>query len=214
MNSVACEMPMSGAYCSSLESCLCSKFSEPQSKDGVNSFGGLGATLIDSLDTLFIMGLDEQFQKAKEWVATSLDFNKNYDASVFETTIRKRFNDKEDERQFIAFALAHAYFGHCWSLKRTYKVWNASLEWPRADIGYELRAFKILGNYEAAKVGFGAGKNMKTSTARAVYVCPFVDGGIKSVALSVGGWFFDQVGVNAIDCPYPCDNTCHNLVFK
>ncbi|KAK9121763.1 hypothetical protein Syun_019380 [Stephania yunnanensis] len=60
----------------------------PQSKDGVNSFGGLGATPIDSLDTLFIMGLDEQFQKAKEWVATSLDFNKNYDASVFETTIR------------------------------------------------------------------------------------------------------------------------------
>ncbi|KAK9112218.1 hypothetical protein Scep_019737 [Stephania cephalantha] len=60
----------------------------PQSKDGVNSFGGLGATLIDSLDTLCIMGLDEQFQKAKEWVATSFDFNKNYDASIFETTIR------------------------------------------------------------------------------------------------------------------------------
>ncbi|KAK9168696.1 hypothetical protein Syun_000836 [Stephania yunnanensis] len=38
----------------------------PQSKDGVNSFGGFGATLIDSLDTLFIMGLEEQFQKAKE----------------------------------------------------------------------------------------------------------------------------------------------------
>ncbi|KAK9157082.1 hypothetical protein Scep_003656 [Stephania cephalantha] len=32
--------------------------------------------------------------------------------------------------------------GHCWSLKRTYKVWNASLEWPRAGIGYELRAFE------------------------------------------------------------------------
>ncbi|KAK9106450.1 hypothetical protein Syun_022461 [Stephania yunnanensis] len=37
----------------------------------------------------------------------------------------------------------------------------------------------ILGNYDAAKVGFGAGKNMKTSIARAVYDCPFVDGGIK-----------------------------------
>lgn len=61
---------------------------QPQSKNGVNSFGGLGATLIDALDTLYIMGLDEQFQKAKEWVANSLDFNKNYDASVFETTIR------------------------------------------------------------------------------------------------------------------------------
>ncbi|KAK9132104.1 hypothetical protein Scep_011632 [Stephania cephalantha] len=35
-----------------------------------------------------------------------------------------------------------------------------------------------------------------------------------SVALSVGGWFFDRVGVSAIDCPYPCDNTCHNLVSK
>lgn len=39
---------------------------QPQSKDGVNSFGGLGATLIDSLDTLYIMGLDEQFQRARE----------------------------------------------------------------------------------------------------------------------------------------------------
>ncbi|KAK9086919.1 hypothetical protein Syun_029313 [Stephania yunnanensis] len=35
-----------------------------------------------------------------------------------------------------------------------------------------------------------------------------------SVTLSVGDWFFDRVGVNAIDCPYPCDNTCHNLVSK
>ncbi|KAJ7962682.1 alpha-1,2-Mannosidase [Quillaja saponaria] len=61
---------------------------QPQSKNGVNSFGGLGATLVDSLDTLYIMGLHEQFQKAREWVANSLDFNKDYDASVFETTIR------------------------------------------------------------------------------------------------------------------------------
>ncbi|EPS74039.1 mannosyl-oligosaccharide 1,2-alpha-mannosidase, partial [Genlisea aurea] len=60
----------------------------PQTKNGVNSFGGLGATLIDALDTLYIMGLDEQFQRAREWVALSLDFNKSYDASVFETTIR------------------------------------------------------------------------------------------------------------------------------
>lgn len=39
---------------------------QPQTKDGVDSFGGLGATLIDALDTLYIMGLDEQFQKARE----------------------------------------------------------------------------------------------------------------------------------------------------
>ncbi|KAJ4962716.1 hypothetical protein NE237_022655 [Protea cynaroides] len=61
---------------------------QPQTMNGVNSFGGLGATIVDSLDTLFIMGLKEEFQKAREWVANSLDFNKDYEASVFETTIR------------------------------------------------------------------------------------------------------------------------------
>ncbi|KAL1197415.1 Mannosyl-oligosaccharide 1,2-alpha-mannosidase MNS2 [Cardamine amara subsp. amara] len=61
---------------------------QPQTKDGVDSFGGLGATLVDALDTLYIMGLDEQFQKAREWVASSLNFDKEYEASMFETTIR------------------------------------------------------------------------------------------------------------------------------
>jgi mannosyl-oligosaccharide alpha-1,2-mannosidase len=61
---------------------------QPRTKDGTDSFGGLGATMVDSLDTLYIMGLDEQFQKAREWVASSLDFDKDYDASMFETTIR------------------------------------------------------------------------------------------------------------------------------
>lgn len=36
----------------------------------------------------------------------------------------------------------------------------------------------------------------------------------KGIALSVGDWYFDRVGVKAIDCAYPCDSTCHNLVFK
>lgn len=60
----------------------------PQSRRGSNDFGGLGATIVDSLDTLYIMGLQDQFQKAKEWVATQMTFDKHYDASVFETTIR------------------------------------------------------------------------------------------------------------------------------
>lgn len=34
--------------------------------NGVNSFGGLGATLVDSLDTLYIMGLEDEFPKARE----------------------------------------------------------------------------------------------------------------------------------------------------
>lgn len=61
---------------------------KPQSKTGVNQFAGLGATIVDSLDTLFIMGLQKQFIKARDWVAENLDFNKHVETSVFETTIR------------------------------------------------------------------------------------------------------------------------------
>ncbi|KAK3022175.1 hypothetical protein RJ639_045370 [Escallonia herrerae] len=38
--------------------------------------------------------------------------------------------------------------------------------------------------------------------------------GNKGIALAVGDWYFDREGVKAIDCAYPCDKTCHNLVFK
>ncbi|KAL2536903.1 Pectin acetylesterase 12 [Forsythia ovata] len=36
----------------------------------------------------------------------------------------------------------------------------------------------------------------------------------KAVAIAVGDWYFDRANIEAIDCPYPCDKTCHNLVFK
>ncbi|KAL4603964.1 hypothetical protein ACB092_10G161500 [Castanea dentata] len=36
----------------------------------------------------------------------------------------------------------------------------------------------------------------------------------KGIAESVGDWYFDRIQVKAIDCAYPCDNTCHNLVFN
>ncbi|KAL2231339.1 pectin acetylesterase 12-like [Sesamum indicum] len=36
----------------------------------------------------------------------------------------------------------------------------------------------------------------------------------KPVAIAVGDWYFDRASVKAIDCAYPCDRTCHNLVFK
>ncbi|TKS82440.1 Mannosyl-oligosaccharide 1,2-alpha-mannosidase IC [Collichthys lucidus] len=41
-----------------------------------NMFGGLrGASIIDSLDTLYIMGLMDEYNDAREWVQTSLDLN-------------------------------------------------------------------------------------------------------------------------------------------
>ncbi|EIE24199.1 glycoside hydrolase [Coccomyxa subellipsoidea C-169] len=60
----------------------------PLTQNGKNSFGGLGATIVDSLDTLWLMGLKDEFKAARDWVVNELSFNKFYEASVFETTIR------------------------------------------------------------------------------------------------------------------------------
>ncbi|XP_054867316.1 mannosidase, alpha, class 1B, member 1b isoform X2 [Amphiprion ocellaris] len=49
---------------------------------------GLGLTLIDALDTMWILDLKEEFEEAKSWVATELTFNKNVDVNLFESTIR------------------------------------------------------------------------------------------------------------------------------
>jgi len=53
-----------------------------------NNWLGMGATIVDALDTLWIMDLKDEFKKARDWTAEKLDFDKNMDISVFETTIR------------------------------------------------------------------------------------------------------------------------------
>eukprot|EP00731_Ephydatia_muelleri_P031967 Em0023g474a len=65
----------------------------PMSKRGHSAsvFGttAMGATIVDSLDTLYIAGLTEEFNRATEWVKSSLDISKVYsDVSVFEYNIR------------------------------------------------------------------------------------------------------------------------------
>ncbi|ETW05195.1 hypothetical protein H310_04188 [Aphanomyces invadans] len=56
-------------------------------------WGDLGVTLVDALDTLYIFGMTDEFQRARDWVATGLDFThlgKDGDKiSVFEITIRE-----------------------------------------------------------------------------------------------------------------------------
>ncbi|CAG8705119.1 241_t:CDS:2, partial [Dentiscutata erythropus] len=61
----------------------------PLSHSGSNlSNTGIGFTIVDSLDTLLIMDLKEEYEHARDWVANSLDFNVDGDVNVFETTIR------------------------------------------------------------------------------------------------------------------------------
>ncbi|KAJ1648852.1 mannosyl-oligosaccharide alpha-1,2-mannosidase [Dispira simplex] len=50
---------------------------------------GIGYTIVDSLDTMLIMGLDKEYQEARDWVVQHLDFDVvGLPVSVFETTIR------------------------------------------------------------------------------------------------------------------------------
>ena len=42
---------------------------------GVFGIERLGATIVDSLDTLYIMGLTTEFQEARDWVAQNFSIN-------------------------------------------------------------------------------------------------------------------------------------------
>lgn len=60
----------------------------PKSKKGKNSFGSLGATIVDSLDTLWLMDLKDRFDDARGWIENHMRFDRNQGYSVFETNIR------------------------------------------------------------------------------------------------------------------------------
>jgi|ERR1711936_473650 len=67
---------------------------KPVSKSGNSAtvFGSseAGATIVDSMTTLYIMEMDEEFIKAKEWVADNLDLARlmKYEVNIFEINIR------------------------------------------------------------------------------------------------------------------------------
>lgn len=48
----------------------------------------LAITLIDSLDSLYLLGFDLEFENAINWVISNMEFNKDLDVQVFETNIR------------------------------------------------------------------------------------------------------------------------------
>lgn len=58
----------------------------PISHNGSNltSAGGIGYTIIDTIDTMLIMGLDNEYHRARQWVEKRLDFNKDGNFNTFE----------------------------------------------------------------------------------------------------------------------------------
>ncbi|KAF9155382.1 mannosyl-oligosaccharide alpha-1,2-mannosidase [Linnemannia schmuckeri] len=49
---------------------------------------GQGFTIVDSLDTILLMGLKDEFEEAKAWVRDELTFDQEGEVNLFETTIR------------------------------------------------------------------------------------------------------------------------------
>ncbi|KAJ7675805.1 glycoside hydrolase [Mycena polygramma] len=62
----------------------------PLSQEGSNltAAGGIGYTVVDSIDTMLLMGLHQEYSRAREWVATKMSFERNATFNTFETTIR------------------------------------------------------------------------------------------------------------------------------
>ena len=48
----------------------------PLSQAGVDTLGGLGATVVDALDTLWMLGLKDEINRARDWVASKLSFDR------------------------------------------------------------------------------------------------------------------------------------------
>ena len=53
---------------------------------------------MDSLDTLWIMGLKEDFKAARDWIDQHLHFDDKGHVSFFETTIRGRGEKRKGGR--------------------------------------------------------------------------------------------------------------------
>jgi len=61
---------------------------QPLSRSANEAWGGFAITMLDAMDTLWLMGMHTEFNEAVAWIEHGLDWNKDHDASVFETTIR------------------------------------------------------------------------------------------------------------------------------
>lgn len=61
----------------------------PISRKGTNltKAGGIGYTVVDSIDTMLIMGLDEEHQRARDWVANKMVFDRDADFNTFEVRL-------------------------------------------------------------------------------------------------------------------------------
>ncbi|KAL0575769.1 mannosyl-oligosaccharide alpha-1,2-mannosidase [Marasmius crinis-equi] len=68
----------------------------PISRKGTNltKAGGIGYTVIDSIDTMLLMGLEDDYKRARYWVENKLSFEQDADFSTFEAPYHLSGKDK------------------------------------------------------------------------------------------------------------------------
>jgi endoplasmic reticulum Man9GlcNAc2 1,2-alpha-mannosidase len=61
----------------------------PISRKGTNltEAGGIGYTVVDSIDTMLIMGLVDEYARARDWVANKMMLDRNANFNTFEVRI-------------------------------------------------------------------------------------------------------------------------------
>lgn len=61
----------------------------PMSGKGTNltDAGGIGYTVVDSIDTMLIMGLHDEYDRARDWVAKNMTFDRDANFNTFEVSI-------------------------------------------------------------------------------------------------------------------------------
>jgi hypothetical protein len=58
-----------------------------QSGSNLTKAGGIGYMVVDVIDSLQIMGLDDEYSRARAWVAEKLSFERDDDFSTFEVCV-------------------------------------------------------------------------------------------------------------------------------
>jgi hypothetical protein len=106
----------------------------PVTMDGENSFCGLGATIVDSLDTLWLMDMKQEFQRGTDWVRDVFQTEKCAFPSPPECSLGRCFLRTMQQPQFCSGSLGNGYPAcnlHCTPVYPLY-FQNTMMVVPRA----------------------------------------------------------------------------------
>jgi endoplasmic reticulum Man9GlcNAc2 1,2-alpha-mannosidase len=86
---LSCDCILIGLSCPERDALGADEY-HPMSHEGTNltEAGGIGYTVVDSIDTMILMGLDAEASRARKWVEEKMTFERDGNFNTFETTIR------------------------------------------------------------------------------------------------------------------------------